>query len=462
MGFVFDPNSSKNKSNCMKAVFLIMNVCWILSVNAQSSAGERVKENAQWKTEQKVNEKVDKTIDNVLSGKLFKKKKKTEKSGNTEEEKTDAKSATVAKSATGVAENKNGSTPSDSLKVYRKFDFVQGEKILYYEDFERVAPGDFPTGWNTNSSAEIVTVGNLPGKWLSITKDGFFAPEMVKDMPDNFTLEFEVRNRYRSTNILGYNFMIYQSANPRKDIGEWYLPEASFRFNWGGCNGTMGYIVYEKGEEMGKNEDLTTPKLVCPGENAETPVQVKFALWRQKNRLRVYINEEKVLDIPQAFSSAFKYNVFKLGADKMNYSNGREHDDEFMVSNVRYAIGAPDTRNKLLTDGKYSTTGILFDVQKTTVKPESYGVLKEIANTLKENPTLKIRIIGHASNDGDANFNLELSKGRAASVKQVLVSEFGLDAARFETDGKGGSQPVDTNATPEGKANNRRVEFIKI
>ncbi len=429
----------------------------ISSVDAQSTTTDRVAENAKWKTEQKVNEKVDKAIDDVLDGKLFKKKAK----GSSADESVDNGPQGIAMDK-GNQSSKNGIAESDSLKVYRKFDFVPGEKIIYYEDFERVEVGDFPTGWNTNSSAEIVTLGNIPGKWLSITKDGFFAPEMVKDMPDNFTLEFEVRNRYRSTNILAYNFMIYQSANPRKDIGEGYLTDASFRFNWGGCNGSMGYEVYEGGEQMGKNEDLSTQKLVCQGENAENPVQVKFSLWRQKNRLRIYINEEKVLDIPQAFNSTMKYNVFKLGASYMNYSDGREHDDEFMVSNMRYAIGAPDTRNKLITEGRFSTTGILFDFQKANVKPESYGVIKEIATALKENPTVKISIIGHTSNDGDAAANLQLSKQRAAAVKQVLINEFGIDGARMETDGKGGTQLVDNSGTAAGKANNRRVEFVKL
>ena len=58
--------------------------------------------------------------------------------------------------------------------------------------------------------------------------------------------------------------------------------------------------------------------------------------------------------------------------------------------------------------------------------------------------------------------NLDLSKRRAASVKAALAKEFGIDESRMETDGKGESEPIDKNDTPAGKANNRRVEFIKI
>jgi outer membrane protein OmpA-like peptidoglycan-associated protein len=133
-----------------------------------------------------------------------------------------------------------------------------------------------------------------------------------------------------------------------------------------------------------------------------------------------------------------------------------------VFTNVKYAIGKPDTRSKLFTEGKFVTTGILFEFQKANVKPESYGILKEIATALKENPTAKIKIIGHTSNDGDASANLALSKERAIAVKQTLATEFGIDANQLSTDGKGGAEPIDTSNTPIGKANNRRVEFIKL
>ncbi len=108
------------------------------------------------------------------------------------------------------------------------------------------------------------------------------------------------------------------------------------------------------------------------------------------------------------------------------------------------------------------TRGILFDVGSDQIKPESYGTIKEIANVLKENPDVKVQIIGHTDGDGDEAANLELSKKRAAAVKAFIEKEFGIEASRLTTDGKGESQPADSNASAVGKANNRRVEFIKI
>src|SRR5690606_13332655 len=135
----------------------------------------------------------------------------------------------------------------------------------------------------------------------------------------------------------------------------------------------------------------------CGNEGAE-PAFVRISIWRQNSRLRIYANENKVIDIPQAFNSKQKYNVFKLGTKYMNFSEN-ENKDEFMVSNLRYAVGAPDTRSKLINDGKLVTRGILFDVNSDVIQASSYGVLKEIASALSENPTVNISIIGHTDSD---------------------------------------------------------------
>ncbi len=438
---------------------LLLTALFIAGLHFASAQVLDVKEAAKRKTENRVNNKTDESLDKGLNkiedgiGNLFKKKKKRSQAESPE-------NTTETSLATNSKPTESTSTPE--LKSYSKFDFVPGEKVLYYEDFENGEIGDFPAAWNTNSTAELVHFNELPGKWLSITKDGYFQPEMISNMPDNFTLEFDVFNRYRSNNILAYNFIIGKSSNPRRDIGEDNSAEAAFNLTWAGCGGGLGYNVYEKGEKMGFNDDLSSKNLVCGGEDYKEPAHIRFSIWRQKNRLRVYLNEEKVLDIPQAFNSNLKYNVFKLGAKYMNFSNGREQDDQFMVTNFRYAVGAPDTRSKLITQGKFSTTGILFDVNSDKIKAGSFGTLKEIATVLKENPAVKVKIIGHTDSDGDDKANLALSQKRAAAVKQALAAEFGIDESRMQTDGKGEAEPAEPNTTSQGKANNRRVEFIKL
>ena len=115
-----------------------------------------------------------------------------------------------------------------------------------------------------------------------------------------------------------------------------------------------------------------------------------------------------------------------------------------------------------MTEGKLVSYGIYFDVNKDLVKPESYGTLKEIANTLMENPAVRINITGHTDADGADDANLDLSKRRADAVKNELTKSFRIDAARIETTGKGETQPVAPNNSAANKALNRRVEFIKL
>ena len=168
------------------------------------------------------------------------------------------------------------------------------------------------------------------------------------------------------------------------------------------------------------------------------------------------MNQEKIWDIPKAIAPDAKLNAILFTA---LYADA---NIQHYIGNLRLAVGAPDTRKKMLEQNKWVTHGILFDVNSANIKPESYGTLKEMANVLKEYPDLKVKIVGHTDADGSDAANLELSKKRAASVKAALSKEFNIDEGRMETDGKGESEPIDKNDNPAGKANNRRVEFIKL
>ena len=205
----------------------------------------------------------------------------------------------------------------------------------------------------------------------------------------------------------------------------------------------------QNGDSAAANQ-ATTPQLA-----AKNGAPIHIAVWRQRQRVRVYFNQEKLWDVPRGLAASAKPNTIFFSLP--------EADPElaYYITNIRVATGEPDTRNKILTDGKWISHGILFDVNSDRIKGESYGSVKEIAAVLTENKDLKIQIVGHTDSDGDDAANLDLSKRRAASVKAALANEFKIDASRMETDGKGESQPVDSNDTPAGKANNRRVEFIR-
>lgn len=425
--------------------FLFAAICSGSILLAQSTTTERVAENAKWKTEQKLNEKVDKAIDDVLDGKLFKKKPKAN-GAPLPDSSAKVVAEPVVAPASGLSSAEVAQEPS-SFKAYSKYDFVSGEKVLYYDDFERVEAGDFPADFNTDASGEVMTVDGKPGKWLSLTKNGSFLPESIGVLPENFTLEMNVGILGDPSNNmigLGFNF------NTEKDnlLKYRFISGAFVMLHPGGGTASMS-VSQASGDDM--TNEFQMPQWTV---DVEASRFARVSMWRQKGRLLVYVNENKLMDIPRFFNEAKPYQL-SFFRDFFNECN-------LLISDLKFAVGAPDTRNKLITEGKFSTTGILFDFQKANVKPESFGVIKEIATALKENPAVKVIIIGHTSNDGDANANLALSKQRSAAVKQVLISEFGIEAARLETDGKGGADPADKGTTAAAKANNRRVEFIKL
>jgi outer membrane protein OmpA-like peptidoglycan-associated protein len=111
--------------------------------------------------------------------------------------------------------------------------------------------------------------------------------------------------------------------------------------------------------------------------------------------------------------------------------------------------------------GKVAVYGIYFDTGKATLKPESKPTLQEIAKLLKENPGLKLYVVGHTDNTGTFDANMKLSMDRAAAVTNALVSQYAVNGTSLKACGDGPTAPVATNETEEGMALNRRVELVK-
>jgi len=384
------------------------------------------------KMKEKVERKVDKTIDDAANGK-----------------KDEKKNDEVKDTSTTPVGNSNQPAP---IKAYSKYDFVPGEKVIGFEDFSTGNIGDFPAGWNTTGSAEIVTIEGKQARWLWLTKPGVFVPEFTEQYPEDFTLEFDLLH---GVPIAGayFSFTFAELTNIAQPQ-HWTLGTNRINFelntaNTGSPTGSSRYSVRKNSVSESANQVYT--EILNDKYN---PIHV--SIWRQKERVRVYINQEKLWDIPKALIKEAKLNAIVFNVP---YAEAKV---QHYIGNLRLAVGAPDTRNKMLTQNKWVTHGILFDVNSANIKPESYGTLKEMATVLKENADLKVKIVGHTDADGADAANLDLSKRRASSVKEALAKEFGIDESRMETDGKGESEPIDKNDNPAGKANNRRVEFIKL
>ncbi|MCW9029585.1 MAG: DUF4892 domain-containing protein [Kangiella sp.] len=124
-------------------------------------------------------------------------------------------------------------------------------------------------------------------------------------------------------------------------------------------------------------------------------------------------------------------------------------------------VKASEMAQEIDLNGKVALYGLYFDTNKASIKTESKPTLDEIAKLLKDNPELKLLVVGHSDNQGDFDYNIDLSKRRAESVKQALVSNYGINAARLKPWGVGYAAPVASNKAEPGRAKNRRVELVK-
>ena len=328
--------------------------------------------------------------------------------------------------------------------ITSKYDFIPGEKVIFFDDFTSEGIGDFPAQWLTNGSGEIVTSAKFPGRWFNITKMGYCIPEEKADFTENFTIEFDFipMNSENSETMFGMSLYLLTGL-----LGE---PGG------GGEPGDAGLqFAFDYDNFSWKNWSMTTEQRFNGSVSFPFKSNEKYhiAIWIQKQRVRFYANETKVLDVPRGIPAGSKTNIIRF-----------ETRDEAkpLISNFRIAAGLSDMRNRLLNDGKIVSYGILFDVNSDKVKPESYATLKMISDILKENTSIRIQVVGHTDSDGDNASNLDLSKRRGASVKNELVTNFGIEASRLESDGKGETEPIADNNSSVNKAKNRRVEFINI
>jgi OOP family OmpA-OmpF porin len=330
-------------------------------------------------------------------------------------------------------------------------DFVSGNKIIFEDDFSNDAIGDFPAKWNTNGSAEITTIEGQEGKWLGITHNSVVNPELNKILPENCTIEFDLFLQDLGQGIPLIDFGLTPVKNILKE-DLYYLDKFYLRI--GGYNEANGQIVeYGLKDMIGNKNSFPLTSYV------NKILHVSMSI--NKTRIRVYLDDKKLIDLPKALTESMRNNFFINNVYTVPAS-----EQNLLVGNIRIAETVTDNRSllikKLLEEGQATTNEILFDVNKAIIQSSSFPILQQLGDALKDNPTLKIKIIGHTDADGEATDNMILSEKRANAVKSYLVEKFKISGERMTTSGMGESQPVSDNTSNEGKAKNRRVEFIKI
>jgi outer membrane protein OmpA-like peptidoglycan-associated protein len=313
--------------------------------------------------------------------------------------------------------------PSDEER-----DFVPGEKTVFFDDFTDMARGAAPPHWKVRGGVARLSPD---GRLLLSGRGTLFAN--LKSLPKNYTVETEIvpTNEVSSG---GINWMFTDAA----DESVWCV---GFQFDTGELTVSLmtghGHSDYEGHPHMSLKVEYGKP--------------VHLAVWFQDSRIRGYVNGQRAFDVNQV---EFKPSTVAL----MEFN---VEDVPTYIISARIAESMPDISKNMFSSGRYVSHNILFDVNSDQLRPESMNVIKEIAAALAQQANLKVRIEGHTDSTGDAAKNLDLSKRRAESVKSALV-KLGIAADRMTTDGLGQTKPSAPNDTPEGRAENRRVEFVKL
>lgn len=400
---------------------------------AAQRAAERTVER---KVEQKVEKETSEAFDRAFEG--------DNKNNNRNNNKSNSSSSS------NNSNNQDGTQQPGKTTVNTAKDFERGKKIIFQETFRNDAIGDFPVTWNTNSSGEVVTFGNDNTRWLKLP-GGFFMPEAVTNIPENSTLEMDVY--YDNTYVTIADLIIQLTALENQATAVSELGKGGVK------NGVVLSICpdYQKSGKVylwNKVDGKTVLQTPHKGTTKFTGTKktVHVSLWRQGNRLRVYLDDEKVLDLPKAFADK-KYNTLSF------ISKGSEQKPYYVSNIILAAEAGADTRHKLLETGTFSTSDILFETGKATIQSSSFGIIDEIGEVLKSNPSKHLTITGHTDSDGNAGSNQTLSEQRAESVKNYLVYKHNISSSQITTVGKGASQPVANGNSADAKAKNRRVEF---
>ncbi len=130
-----------------------------------------------------------------------------------------------------------------------------------------------------------------------------------------------------------------------------------------------------------------------------------------------------------------------------------------MVQGV--VASAADMAREIEGAGRVALYGIYFDFNKSDLKPESKPTLEEVSGLLRQDPQLRLYIVGHTDNVGEIGYNMALSQARAEAVVKNLMAEHKVEAGRLKPYGVGPLSPVAVNTTDEGRARNRRVELVR-
>jgi OOP family OmpA-OmpF porin len=395
-----------------------------VKINLKKKLNKQADTRANKNTDKAVDKSFDKMEDGIKG--IFKKKDDKASDGN-----KNADDSTVGNAENQANENNQtaggkGNKNNPLSLTWNKFDFVPGDKIIYEDNLISEENGEFPSRWDLyDGTVENAVFG---GENVIMFRGGspsivpYLKNPKIDYLPDVFTIEFDL---YLPSN--SFTVYFFDKKNQATQKGHNYLN-----------------II---GEEM----SLHPASSKIPEGKSIRKTWAHIAIAYTNGKMKCYINETRLINIPHLDFNPTGVSLYASTANDNNL---------FYIKNFRIAEGGVKYYDRFLQDGKIVSNGIRFDVGRATLRPESMGVLNEIYMMLNDHPDISVSIEGHTDSDGDFDLNQKLSEDRAKTVMNQLIS-MGINASKVSFRGFGESKPVATNDTPEGKASNRRVEFVR-
>ena len=399
---------------------------------------KNVKKNAEKQIEQRIERKADKAVDKTLDkaeesvdDAVTGKKKEVKAEG-------DSKPETSAES-NGSSKASNETAASKPTLTWAKYDFVPGTEIIFEDDFSSEQNGEFPSRWDmTAGTIEVVNWGGENVVWFKNTNAN--SPNAILPLlknrtedylPEQFTVEMDVYFHKDYNLNRTYYLFFYDKKNQMKIM----QPSKPIRIDYNAVTYDLIGDTYPGHNKLKPNEGWRH-------------VAISF----NKRALKGYLDDTRLLNIPN-----LEINPTGIMISAHNTSGTGKP----FIKNVRIAKGAVPLYDKFLTNGKFVTTGIKFDVAKASIKPESMGTINYVVKMMTDHPELNFSVEGHTDRDGESASNQKLSEARAKAVTETMINA-GISADRLSSKGYGETKPMTSNDTPEGKAQNRRVEFVKF
>ena len=409
---------------------LLLMVCGSSVASAQGflkGLADKAKDKVKQKIEQKVENTVDNAADRVLNGKKSKK-------NNSE--------------ATETQEAEEAAAPSVTTSNV-KSDFVPGSVVVFEDVVKGEQVGEFPSKWDLErGNAEIAVVNGEQA--IELAKEDCWIKPLISKNPknyfgDEFTVEFDIMYTEGSFEI---DFM---HPDEQRD-------SEIFTLTWGHDGAlSLGYVRPDCANNHSKEGSSHQDQKTKLNDNRWHHYAISF----NKRVIKVYVDNVRYINVPSAKAGAGWMTFFYRG------------ENPAYLKNVRIARGAGELYGRNATDasegaiakameetGKFVTNNINFETAKATLLPESMTEIQKVADYMLKNKNVRFEVQGHCDNQGSDKVNDPLSQQRAEAVVAALV-KLGVDEWNLRAVGKGSHEPVADNATEEGRAKNRRVEFIK-